>query len=266
MKKALAAAAAAGAAVVLLVGCSGGGAGDRPDTAPAATPRISTPADEPTPAAPANDQFSKAVEFTRLVHNGDDKQAGTMVADNSPAARYVIHQLAMDKAYQIDGPTVDPEPWTIDGDADTGAIRLESQDGSQKYTWSNFTFDRAGKITAWTGASGPVKSVLWTRESSDKTPAASARLVSAYRNNAGNMDAVVEVTAKRDVRFYVSSYTADDGFRQNASNQSSQTELAKGERTLTWYTFDDAKFGGKLRLNTTDAKGYDAGDMVLRVR
>ena len=48
MKKALAAAAAAGAAVVLLGGMLGRRRRDRPDTAPAATPRISTPADEPT--------------------------------------------------------------------------------------------------------------------------------------------------------------------------------------------------------------------------
>jgi hypothetical protein len=131
-------------------------------------------------------------------------------------------------------------------DPATGSIKIK-YDGEETltYTWRDFTFDQ-GKIIGWVGKQGPVQDVLWSRESRDSALGTTARLASAYRGNGGSMYMVVEFSAKRDVDLsYMPSYAANDGYRQNASDFSGD-ELAKGEKTLVYYTFDDAKFGGKL--------------------
>jgi hypothetical protein len=43
-------------------------------------------------------------------------------------------------------------------------------------------------------------------------------------------------------------------------------ELAKGEKTLTYYMFDDAEFGGKLRLKIASASGYSTGKLELKIK
>ena len=253
---------------MVLTGCSSGGAPESGPDIPEATPNVSTPVDSPT-TAPSSDHFDSALEFTRLVMTDKYSRATTMVEANSPAARYIAYQLAIDKAHRIDGRDVSSgeDDWTFDGDKRTGKIRIESTDGSAVYTWKQFAFDGAGKIRAWTGASGPVGSVLWTRESRDSGLGASARLVSAYRSNDGAMNMVVEFSTKRDVELsYTASYSARGGYRQNSTDQSSQNELNKGEKTLTYYTFDDAKFRGTLRLKVVSAKGYKTAALVLAIR
>ena len=189
--------AATAIAVTAVAGCSTGGTGTTPTSD--ATPAVSLPGDGPSSATstpvPSSDsagEFSTAVEFTRLVHLGDYPAAGALVADNSPAARYIAHQTAYRRAYELNGQPItetSPNDVTVDGDENTGAIEIEITDGGDTttYTWKDFTFDASGKITAWTGKSGPIDSALWSKSDSDETHGVTVKLVSAYVNNGGEL-------------------------------------------------------------------------------
>src|SRR4051794_27119542 len=99
----------AGLIALLLAGCSTGGVATAPTTE--STPQVSLPGDQPSPTASSipptakadAGKFSTAVEFTRLVHLDDFGAAGGLAADNSPAARYIAHQNAYHRAYEING-------------------------------------------------------------------------------------------------------------------------------------------------------------------
>jgi len=81
------------------------------------------------------------------------------------------------------------------------------------------------------------------------------------------MEMVVEFTAKRDVQLsYGASYSPRGGYRQNVTDQCSQNELDKGEQTLCFYNFEDAKWKGSLRLKVASAKGYQTANLVLAIR
>jgi hypothetical protein len=260
--------AAALAVSLLLTGCSAGIAGSGTEN-PAAVPKASTAADRPKTATPRSDHFAAAIEFTRLVHLGKHARAKSLVEPNSPAARYIAHQLADTKAYEMDGlsdSNVEGD-WTIDGDEQTGKVRIKPSDGSASYTWDQFAYSGVGKITGWTGASGPIESVLWTRESQDTGLGVTARLVSAYRTNIGAMRMVVDYSTKRDVDLsYTASYAARGGNPRNSTEQSAQDELNKGEETFTHYSFADAQFGGTLRLKVASTKGGQTAYLVLDIR
>jgi hypothetical protein len=78
-----------------------------------------------------------------------------------------VHRQLMTKAEKITGYTSEPETPKIETDPATGAIKIKyNDDPKTKYTWKDFTFDQ-GKITGWTGKTGPVKPVLWSRMTSD---------------------------------------------------------------------------------------------------
>jgi hypothetical protein len=253
--------------LLALVGCSGAGAQDHP-SAPS-EPSVSTPADE-TPTEPAGD-FATAVKFTRLVYQSEYKKANALVVPESPAARYLVAQVSIDKAQRIAGydPSDNEEPDSIKPDPTTGSIKVKfvktEEEPATSYVWKDFTYDQ-GKITGWTGKSGPIKDRLWTRTTTDSKLGARAKLESAYLSSSGTLFIVVEVSAKRDVDLgYMPSYAAKSGYRQNASD-SSGDELAKGEKTLVYCTFDDAKFGGKLRLKIASASGYDTANLELAIK
>ena len=241
------------------VGCSGGGSG----TAPAvdSTPAVSLPGDAPssgaaasptpTPAQKAN--FSDAVEFTRLVHIGDYGAAGGMVADNSPAARYIAHQIADRRAYELNGQPVtenESSDVSVDGDNAASEVHIEIVDGdtTTKYTWKDFAFDERGKITAWTGKSGPIDKALWRKSDSASAHGVTARLISAYVTNAGTLVVVVELASpKRAIRVDDAAYTTPDGYRQE-DNAGLYTDVGKGEKAMTSFSFPKAKLGGKVRI------------------
>lgn len=237
------------------------------------TPKISTPADSPTEVAPStasepsNNQFATAVEFSRLVWNGEDEQAGAMVADNSAAARYIVHQINNGKALRVDGRDIEAGTYAIKGDDKTGVVTIEPEDDDTSYVWKAFTFDSASKITGWTTPNGPVGKVLWSRESSDESVGAKGRLVSAYRATAGTMAIVVEMSATKTVQLgYTAEYAPTGEYKQKSSDQSSIDSLAKGEKALLYFEFEDAKFGGKLTIPVTSGKNYDSGTITLRIR
>jgi hypothetical protein len=251
-------------ATLAMAGCSGGGANDAAQ--PQGEVTVSTPADQ-TPAPTTSSDFDTAVKFTKLAHKSDYEEAGQLVKPESPAARYVAHRTLIRKAERIAGYAgEDEEIPSFKPDPATGSIKIK-YDGEETltYTWRDFTFDQ-GKIIGWVGKQGPVQDVLWSRESKDSALGTTARLASAYRGNGGSMYMVVEFSAKRDVDLsYMPSYAAKDGYRQNASDFSGD-ELAKGEKTLVYYTFDDAKFGGKLRLKIASASGYDTANLELVIK
>jgi hypothetical protein len=183
-----------------------------------------------TPATDPYADFKTAVKFTKLAHTDKYEAAKELVAPGSAADRYVIHQLKLQKAYQISGQDPGGEEPSIDSDKGKRSIRIEftGEDG-YSYTWKDFTFDH-GKVTGWTGKSGLVASVLWSRASKDSALGTTARLVSAYRSNAGSMFVVVEFSTKRDVDLaYTASYAAKGGYRQNASDSSGE-DLARERR------------------------------------
>ncbi len=261
--------AAAAALLALTLGaCSTGGASaNQNGSVPEATPTVSTPLESPSPASRSN--FDNAFELTRLVHFGKYGPAAALVSPESPAARYLAHQRAANKASEINGEdtTTNEEDYTFDADPEAGTIQIDTGDGETVYTWKDFAYDPSGKVLSWTGASGPVADVLWSKESKDSALGGSARLVSAYRSNAGDMWVVVEWSASRKVMINGSpSYSAKGGYKQEAESWSSQSELAAGEKTLAYYSFAGAKFGGKLRLDVNSPSYSKSETLVLNVR
>lgn len=274
--------ASAAIAVTVIAGCSTGGTGTTPTAD--STPAVSLPGDRPSSGsstpAPSEDgagDFSSAVEFTRLAHIGDYGAAGGLVADNSPAARYIAHQIAYRRAYELNGQPLtesSSNDVTIDGDAKTGDIKIEITDGDDttKYTWKNFTFDESGKITAWTGKSGPIDGALWSKSDSDEAHSVTVKLVSAYVSNGGSLTVVTEVSSlKRAIRVDDAVFTPADGYRQQ-DTAGLYTEVGKGEKAMTVFSFPDAKIGGKLRLelgriDTDDpSSSYELATVTLHVK
>lgn len=275
-------AALAAAFLALVAGCSSGGAGTTPTAE--STPAVSLPGDRPgspTPAATSPGgtagSFSTAVEFTRLVQLGDYGAAGGLVADSSPAARYLAHQIAYQRAYELNGQPLtnpDPDDVTIDGDEKSGSIRIEIVDGDDtvRYTWKDFAFDGAGKVTAWTGKSGPIDDALWSKSDTAKAHGVTAKLVSAYMTNGGDLVIVTDLSSPgRAVRVDDAVYTPTDGYRQQ-DTAGLYTKVGKGERAMTVFSFPDAKIGGKLqlelgRLDPDDqSSSYAFGTVTLTIK
>jgi hypothetical protein len=255
---------------LLLAGCSGGGAADQGSGASEVSPTVSIPTNSPPATTPSEDRdFATAVKFTKLVHKDEYSKAETLVQPGSAANRYVEFQKLSNKAQRIDGQDtrIDPATLGFDPNKKTHSIRIRIDDENPlTYVWKDFTFDQ-GKITGWTGKSGPVGAVLWTKMSKDSALGTTARLVSAYRANSGSMLMVVEFSSTRGADLgYMPSYVAKGGYRQNASSWSSQDELGKGEKTLIYYIFDDAKFGGKLYLKVASPTGYSTAKLELAIR
>jgi len=194
------------------------------------------------------------------------EQAAGLADPKSAATRYLAHQAALDRAYQLndqnsDRSNVDTE---IEPNEGTGSIRIKSADGHE-YVWKDFTFN-SGKITAWTSPSGPIGSVLWTRKSRSSALGVTGRLVSAYRTNSGVMSMVVEFATTRDVDLGTASFAEKGGYRQGSSNQSWLVGfLAKGEKTLNFYYFDGANFGGTLWVKIASTSGDKTANLALPI-
>ena len=118
--------AAAAALLALTLGaCSSGGASaTRNGSVPEATPTVSTPAE--SPSAPSESNFSNALEFTRMTHFDKYGPAAALAAPESPAARYLAHQEATNKAQQINGDDTTntaEDDYAFDADPDAGTIK-----------------------------------------------------------------------------------------------------------------------------------------------
>ena len=253
-------------ATLALAGCSGGGAGD---PAQQTEPTVSTPADEIPAPSPMSDDFSTAARFTKLSHQNRHKEANALVVPESPAARYLAHQTLINKAQSIAGydQSEDEEP-SVKPDPATGSIKFKfaktEREPALSYIWRDFTFEQ-GKITGWTGKSGPVTDVLWTRTTTDSKLSTKAKLESAYRSNSGNLYIVVELSAGKSRGFGEAEYAAHGGYRQTVMEQNA-SDLSKGEKTLAYFTFKNAKFGGTLHIPFYDQTGSSYGDWALKLK
>ena len=111
-------------------------------------------------------------------------------------------------------PEIDPDPvkgsikLTFLAEAET---QQEAREKAISYVWKDFTYE-AGKVTGWTGKSGPVKDVLWTRTTRDESRGRRAELKSAYLSNVGSMIAVVELSSSEASQFWEAEYTASAPF------------------------------------------------------
>jgi hypothetical protein len=267
MKKIISAAAMLTAAALALAGCSGGGASDHPAQSQS-EPAVSTASDETPSAEPIGD-FATAVKFTKLTHANEYREANQLVAPESPAARYLVHQVKIDKAQSIAGydaseeerPSVKPDPAT-------GSIKIKFEKTEESpalsYVWKDFAFEQ-GKITGWTGKSGPIQDVLWSRTTTDSKLSTRAKLESAYRGNNGNLYVVVELSASKGRGFGDAEYSARGGYRQAVLEQSA-SDLSKGEKTLAYFVFKNAKFGGTLHIPFYDETGSSYGDWELELK
>jgi hypothetical protein len=254
--------------LLTLAGCSGGGAADQ---APAqgGEPTVSTPADETPTPAPMSDDFATAVKFTKLAHQNEYKEAVALVVPESPAARYLAHQVKVDKAYSIAGyGDEDDEQPTYKPDPTTSSIKIKIAATEDRkavsYVWKDFTYDQ-GKITGWTGKTGPIQNVLWTRTTTDSKLSTKAKLESAYRANNGNLYVVVELSASKGRGFNDAEYTAKGGYRQAVLEQNAP-DLSKGEKTLAYFVFKGARFGGTLHLPFYDESGSSYGNWQLDLK
>lgn len=255
-----------------LAACSNGE--DPPAPEPAGDVTVSTPPDSPSPSpspTPSTaDDFDTAVKFVELVHDPDRESLSRtrdLIQPESAAARYVAHQTLLGKAQAISGysPTSTTAP-TIKPNRAKGTVTVtqdavEGETRGFNYTWKDFTFDR-GKLTGWTGASGPVGSVLWTRQTTDESRGRKAVLKSAYRTNTKSMNIVVELSSTKGTSFSDAEYAAKDGYRQALTEQNA-SDLSSGEKTLAYFVFDDAQFGGRLHIPYYDEDGTSQGDWEL---
>jgi hypothetical protein len=106
--------------------------------------------------------------------------------------------------------------------------------------------------------------VLWTRTTHAESRGRRAVLKSAYLSNLDSLIAVVESWSSEPSQFWEGEYTARGGYSQAASEYGAR-DLSEGEKTLGYYVFDDAKFGGVLHIPYTDGDGSSQGDWTLKL-
>jgi hypothetical protein len=180
-----------------------------------------------------------------------------------------VYQVSSEKAYDIAGiDHSDFEQPSLKPDPTTSSIKIKyaktEDEPAISYVWRDFTFEQ-GKITGWTGKSGPVKDVLWTRTTSDSKLGTKAKLQSAYRANNGKLYAVLELSASKARGFGDAEYTARGGYRQAVFEQNA-ADLSKGEKTLAIFVFKNAKFGGTLHIPFYDETGSSYGNWELKLK
>lgn len=251
--------------------CSEGGASSAPgaSTPSASNDAAAVPAASDAPVVPAasdDKNFATAVNFTRAVQSSDYAQAFTLAAPGSIAVRYIEQQKSVRQAQQINGDSTedDTEP-TIKPNRKAQSIGIEV--GDLSYTWKDFAYDAKGRVESWTGAAGPVAKVLWSKGDTSEALGTTARLVSAYTANSGDLFIVIEYKATRAINFqYDTTYAAADGYKQKPTTQGFLDSLQKGEKTLGYYVFKNAEFGGIFHTSIMSSDLTKTGRLSLDVR
>lgn len=244
------------------VGCSGSGTTSAPATSPA--PDLSASSASPSPAV--KDNFPAAVDFTRAVLTDDFTAALKITSPSSSAARYIDHQKSFNQAREDNGEDVSEEAEaTIKPNVDKMLIEIEQ--GDLNYAWKDFMYDSGGRVKGWTGASGPIDEVLWTKEDSSEALGVQVRLISAYLANSKTLAVIVEFKAHKTATLnYDVTYAASGGYKKKAYAQSNLDGISKGEKTLAYYTFKNAKFGGTLKLTVNSPDYTKTGRLDLKIR
>jgi hypothetical protein len=107
-----------------------------------------------------------------------------------------------------------------------------------------------------------VKSALWSRTTTDQSRGREARLKSAYLSNGKALSAIVELSSGTATSWGNTEYTAKGDYRQAAFDHSAG-DLAAGEKTLAYFAFEDARFGGIVHIPYYDEDGTSQGNWEL---
>lgn len=234
-------------------------------TAEAATrePIESSAAATSTAESDQNAENNATIEaFISAAFNDQFEQALQHASPGSAAERYVTHQQAYVTALNANGdaPVDDPEDDTDNAPTltfDEGIVNVNQ--GGTDYSLTDFTFDDDGLVTAWTGKSGPVSSVLWSQPWSGQTGGNTVDLVSAYRANAGSLIVVVKVTANErtaTIFGYSATYSASDGITYAVAGSSQPSQIAPGSAGYAILVFTGAPFGGTVNLGGSSPDDY----------
>ena len=126
---------------------------------------------------------------------GETTKACELVAPESAAARYVMHQQLMTDAEKITGYASEPETPKIDPDPATGAIKIKyNDDPKTKYTWKDFTLDQGQDHRLdWQDRTREVRAVVAYHHRS--IHGREAKLKSAYLSNGKALSAIVELSS-----------------------------------------------------------------------
>lgn len=244
------AAALAAAGVLAFSGC----------TAAAPEPSASSTAVESDNATAGEADTDQAMrEFVTAVYASDFAITEAMSAPGSTAAKYVAHQKNSDTAYKANGDYTQPS------DADQPTLEFEDGTATAKYStggsymWSDFEFDENGLITSWTTPSGALPSLLWSADFSGAIAGNTVTLTSAYKTSAGEMVAVLTVTAgSAGIDFmmpYQAQFVASDGIAYGVQGFSAPRQsLPPGATGYLVLAFPQAPFGGTIYL-----EGYNVG-------
>lgn len=209
-------------------------------------------ATDPTSSSPAPEaNFANAKKFTRAALSDDFDTASSLTSADSAAARYIEHQQNVAKAQKLEGTYTKDDDFTMDPNNSAESIEIEQ--GDLSYAWKSFTYDSQGLVTGWTGKRRPVGESLWNKSDADSASGVKAEVLSAYRANGGAVWVVLEVQSSNKVNLplWEAKYVAEDDYSQKPSSATNISELKKGEKTLVYLTFDDAKFGGKLSIEVS---------------
>ncbi|MGK9149454.1 hypothetical protein KXS11_17605 [Plantibacter flavus] len=252
MSRTIAATVAALALIVSLTGCT---------VAPAS--REATAGASPTATAVANQTSEQNATIKAFVTAafGDSYEVATQHASpGSAAERYVVHQQAVNAAFNANGdgqndPANDPTLTFEDGVVTV----VQAEIGT--YTLSDFTFDDDGLVSGWTGKSGTVESTLWTQPWAGDIGGNTLELVSAYKANSGSLFVVLKATASTQSISpygYSATYSASDGITYSVVGSSQPQSIAAGSAGYVVLIFDGAPFGGTVNLSGASPEDFSA--------
>jgi hypothetical protein len=267
----LAASVAALALLTLGAACSGGGANADPGNVSSGAPSVSTPTDKASEASTAEKNFETARLFTQATAiDGNFEEANKYASPDSPAERYLVHQDNADRINRSSpgGVDEDSDDTELDIDREGRSITYASEDSDDEWTWKNFVYDTDGKVVSWSRDDGKLQKAIWSKESKDSTKYVSGKLKSAFVTSSGEaLVVVVEWSAKKGTSAGTVTYTDKDGFRSEATDQSTDVgDLRKGEKVLVYYRFVGAKLGGKFHAKFNSTDWTKTSTITLRVR
>jgi hypothetical protein len=106
--------------------------------------------------------------------------------------------------------------------------------------------------------------VKWSRTTTDQSHGREAKLKSAYLSNSKALSAIVELSSGTATSWGNVEYTAKGDYRQAAFDHSAG-DLAAGEKTLAYFAFEDARFGGIVPIPYYDEDGTSQGNWELEL-
>lgn len=214
-------------------------------TMPASAAPSATPEADPVAA-----NWDAVVQFVRDVHEGDPSAAQKMAAADSPALHYTEYLHDADIAARAAGVAADDTKFAFKADAKTHVVTITAtptEGDPSEYAWTDFQVTDDGKITSWTGASGPLADVLGKDHDSKEAKGQKVTVAHAYKSNGGAVFIILKVESTVDG--YPDSapvYVGPDGIARKPGGWITN-DIVKDATTYLQYIYPDADFGGKLK-------------------